>query len=93
MEDIEPEDWERVIQVDINSTFYVTRFVIPHLKKSSSGVIINMSSVAGRFGFVLLKMVIETLTAYLIVHRAVSSLYIMKRGKNFMRSDADLIFD
>jgi NAD(P)-dependent dehydrogenase (short-subunit alcohol dehydrogenase family) len=28
----------------------VTRLAIPHLKKSPAGVIINMASVAGRFG-------------------------------------------
>ena len=39
------------MQVDLTGTFNVTRMAIPHLKKSSAGVIINMSSVAGRFGY------------------------------------------
>jgi NAD(P)-dependent dehydrogenase (short-subunit alcohol dehydrogenase family) len=37
--------------VDLTGTFNVTRLAIPHLKKSRAGVIINMSSVAGRFGY------------------------------------------
>src|SRR6185312_16625044 len=37
--------------VDLTGTFNVTRVAIPHLKKSSAGSIINMSSVAGRFGY------------------------------------------
>ncbi len=32
-------------------TFNVTRLMIPHLKKSESGVILVMSSLAGRFGY------------------------------------------
>jgi NAD(P)-dependent dehydrogenase (short-subunit alcohol dehydrogenase family) len=48
---MDPEEWEKVMQVDINGTFNVTRMAIPFLKKSSAGVIINMSSLAGRFGY------------------------------------------
>src|SRR2546423_4875891 len=48
----DPDEWERVMQVDLTGTFNVTRLAIPHLKKSQAGVIINMSSVAGRFGYV-----------------------------------------
>jgi len=51
VEEINPDDWEKVMQVDINGTFNVTRMAIPFLKKSSAGVIINMSSLAGRFGY------------------------------------------
>ena len=51
VEEINPDDWEKVMQVNINGTFYVTRIAIPFLKKSSAGVIINISSVAGRFGY------------------------------------------
>lgn len=51
VEEINPDEWEKVMQVDVNGTFNVTRMAIPYLKKSSSGVIINMSSVAGRFGY------------------------------------------
>jgi len=51
VEDMNPDEWEKVIQVDLNGTFNVTRLAIPHLKKSKAGVIINMSSVAGRFGY------------------------------------------
>lgn len=51
VEEMDPDAWEKVMQVDINGTFNVTRLVIPYLKQSESGVIINMSSVAGRFGY------------------------------------------
>jgi len=51
VDEINPDDWEKVMQVDLNGTFNVSRLVIPYLKKSTAGVIINMSSVAGRFGY------------------------------------------
>lgn len=51
VEEMNPDEWEKVMQVDLNGTFNVTRLVIPYLKKSDAGVIINMSSVAGRFGY------------------------------------------
>ncbi len=47
---MDPDEWEKVMQVDLTGTFNVTRCAIPHLKESKTGVIINMSSVAGRFG-------------------------------------------
>ncbi len=51
VEEMDPDAWEKVMQVNLTGTFNVTRLAIPHLKKSSAGVIINMSSAAGRFGY------------------------------------------
>ncbi len=49
--DLDPDQWDDVIRVNLTGTFDVTRLCIPSLKESASGVIINMSSVAGRFGY------------------------------------------
>jgi NAD(P)-dependent dehydrogenase (short-subunit alcohol dehydrogenase family) len=51
VEVMDPDAWEMVMKVDLTGTFNVTRVAIPHLKKSNAGVIIIMSSVAGRFGY------------------------------------------
>jgi NAD(P)-dependent dehydrogenase (short-subunit alcohol dehydrogenase family) len=51
VEVMDPDAWEMVMKVDLTGTFNVTRVAIPHLKKSTAGVIIIMSSVAGRFGY------------------------------------------
>lgn len=51
VESFAPDAWEQVMQVNLNGTFHVTQLAIPHLKQSPAGVIINMSSVAGRFGY------------------------------------------
>src|SRR4051794_3771029 len=51
IEEMDPDAWEKVLQVNLTGTFNVTRLSIPHLKHSRAGLIINMSSVAGRFGY------------------------------------------
>jgi NAD(P)-dependent dehydrogenase (short-subunit alcohol dehydrogenase family) len=51
VEDIKPEDWDRCIAIDLNGMFYVTRRMIPLIKEAGGGSIINLSSIAGRFGF------------------------------------------
>ncbi len=48
--DYPPDDWDKVVAVNLTAMFDVTRLAIPHLKQSEAGVIINMSSVAGRYG-------------------------------------------
>ena len=51
VEQYPPDDWDKVVAVNLTAMFDVTRLAIPHLKQSPAGVIINMSSIAGRFGF------------------------------------------
>ncbi len=51
VEEADPDQWEAVMKVDVIGTFHVTRHCIPHLKKSSAGSIVVMSSVGGRFGY------------------------------------------
>ena len=52
VENLSTEDWDRCIAVDLNGMFYCTRLAMPMIKKAGGGSIINMSSVAGRLGFV-----------------------------------------
>jgi NAD(P)-dependent dehydrogenase (short-subunit alcohol dehydrogenase family) len=51
VEDIRPEDWDRCIAIDLNGMFYCTRKAMPLIKAAGGGSIINLSSIAGRFGF------------------------------------------
>lgn len=52
VEQLAPDQWQAVLDVNLTGTFNVTRLAIPHLKKSPApGVIINMASVGGRFGY------------------------------------------
>ncbi len=45
-----PEQWNDVIQVNLNSVFYMTKQIIKPMMKARNGVIINMSSVIGEMG-------------------------------------------
>lgn len=45
------DDWNTVINLNLNSTFLITQLATPLLKQSGAGVIINMSSIAGRLGY------------------------------------------
>ena len=53
LEKLKSKDWERTIQIDVNSHFYFTKKAIPLIKKSRNGSIINISSTAGILGFPL----------------------------------------
>ncbi|MBC7934049.1 MAG: 3-oxoacyl-[acyl-carrier-protein] reductase [Rhizobacter sp.] len=45
-----PEQFEEVIQVNLNSVFYMTKQVIKPMMKARNGVILNMSSIIGEMG-------------------------------------------
>jgi NAD(P)-dependent dehydrogenase (short-subunit alcohol dehydrogenase family) len=51
VEDIDPKEWRRCIEIDLTGQFLVARRAVPMLKASGSGTIINMSSAAGRLGY------------------------------------------
>lgn len=50
VEDITPERWKKVLDIDLMGTIYGTQCVIPIMKQKKSGKIINMASVAGQVG-------------------------------------------
>lgn len=50
-EELSFEDWSNVLNLNLNSTFCITKLAIPYLKRSASGAIINLSSIAGRMGY------------------------------------------
>ncbi|AOB30451.1 3-ketoacyl-ACP reductase [Bordetella sp. H567] len=54
VEQLQHGDWDRTIDVNLNSHFYFARRAVPLLKESSgSPCLIAMSSVAGRLGYAL----------------------------------------
>ncbi|MEZ0167459.1 SDR family oxidoreductase [Microvirga sp. TS319] len=53
VDEVDPEDWDRTLQVNITGQFNCARLAVPHLRESKNASIINLSSAAGRFGFPL----------------------------------------
>lgn len=47
--DMSTGDWDRVIRVNLDGTFYCTRAVLPHMRQKKEGLVINISSWAGRY--------------------------------------------
>ena len=44
--DLEPQEWEKIIQVNLMGTYYVTRAVLPGMIERKTGDIINVASTA-----------------------------------------------
>ncbi len=45
-----PDDWDRVIQVNLSGAFYLIRAVLQHMLDRGSGRIVNISSIIGEAG-------------------------------------------
>lgn len=48
--EINPEDWRKVMDVNINGPFYCCRAVVPHLLSNGFGRVVNIASIAGKEG-------------------------------------------
>ena len=51
IEDIDPADWRRCLEIDLTGMFLCARRAVPLLKAAGGGAMVNMSSAAGRFGY------------------------------------------
>lgn len=45
-----PEEWRRVIDINLHGPFYCCHAVVPHLLKNGYGRIVNIASIAGKEG-------------------------------------------
>ncbi len=52
--DISTQDWNRVINVNLNGVFFCARAAIPEMLKTGGGVIVNTASVDGQVGMATL---------------------------------------
>jgi len=53
IENIDPADWSRTLDINLFSQFLFTKATLPLMKAQKSGAITNMSSAAGRLGMPL----------------------------------------
>ena len=44
------DEWKKVIELDLNSTFYCCKAIVPHMIKNNYGRIVNIASIAGKEG-------------------------------------------
>ena len=48
--ELSPEDWNRILAIDLNSVFFCCRSAIPHMRARKQGRIVNIASMAGKEG-------------------------------------------
>lgn len=51
VEDVDPDEWRRCIEVCLVGQFLCAHFAVPLIKQAGGGAIINMSSAAGKHGY------------------------------------------
>ena len=44
------DEWKKVIELNLNSTFYCCKAIVPHMIKNNYGRIVNIASIAGKEG-------------------------------------------
>ena len=65
--ELAPEEWQKVIEINLNGVFYAMHYQIPAMLESGGGAIVNTSSIAGFIG-------IENLSAYVASKHGVAGL-------------------
>ena len=53
VDDMNPEDWDRCLEICLTGQFNCARLAVPHLRQSKNASIVNISSAAGRLGFAM----------------------------------------
>ncbi|WP_315833812.1 SDR family oxidoreductase [Bradyrhizobium prioriisuperbiae] len=53
VEEMNPEDWDRCLEICLTGQFNCARLAVPMLRGSTNASIVNISSAAGRLGFAL----------------------------------------
>ncbi len=48
--DLAPDEWHKVLAIDLHSIFYACRVAIPEMRKRGGGAIVNTASISGLFG-------------------------------------------
>lgn len=50
LDEYDPDEWRRVVEINLNGTFYINKVVVPAMKTRNYGRIVNIASVAGKEG-------------------------------------------
>ena len=50
LEEYDPDEWRRIVEINLNGTFYANKVCVPSMKARNYGRIVNIASVAGKEG-------------------------------------------
>jgi NAD(P)-dependent dehydrogenase (short-subunit alcohol dehydrogenase family) len=48
MDQLDPDDWDRVMAINANGAFHCLHFALPGMRRRKSGLVVNISSIAGK---------------------------------------------
>ena len=51
VEELDVEGWDRTLSVNLRAPFLLSKAAFPHMRKAGGGIIVNISSVAGKKGW------------------------------------------
>ena len=78
-----PESWEHLVDIDLNGIFYCVHAVLPTMRAQKDGLIINISSWAGRFASYVSGPAYSTLKHAVV---AMTQTLNMEEGRNGIRA-------
>jgi 3-oxoacyl-[acyl-carrier protein] reductase len=55
VEAFDPQEWRRIVEINLTGVFEVCRLAVPHLRRSRSGRIVTIASLAGKEGTPMLS--------------------------------------
>jgi 2-dehydro-3-deoxy-L-rhamnonate dehydrogenase (NAD+) len=50
LDEYDPREWQRVIDVNLLGTYHVSRLVVPVMRRANAGRVVNVASLAGKEG-------------------------------------------
>lgn len=94
VEDITEEEWERMMSINLKGTFFLSQSVLKVMKKFRKGKIVNMGSIAGEIGGILVganysssKAGIICLTKSLAKYAAPYNIYVNSVSPGFIDTE------
>jgi NADP-dependent 3-hydroxy acid dehydrogenase YdfG len=93
VEEADPDDWARMYDVNVLGTLHVTQTLLPALRASGDGVVINLGSTAGRVvyegggGYTAAKHALKALTGTLRLELCGEPIRITEVAPGMVRTD------
>jgi 3-oxoacyl-[acyl-carrier protein] reductase len=50
LDEYDPEEWQRIVEINLFGTYHVSRLVVPVMRRTNVGRIVNIASLAGKEG-------------------------------------------
>lgn len=48
MAELDPDDWQRMLDVNVTAAYYTMRAALPHMREKRNGLVVNVASISGK---------------------------------------------